>query len=66
MILTIAFLGLLALTFLLIHWALAVCQGRSSPIHKQQREPIRVESRNMGPERVGIPPSDTLEPAQRG
>jgi len=67
MILTLAFLGFLALTFLLIHRALAVCQGRTSQIPKRQCQPRHREGCKNGQQRSRISPqkSDALVPVQR-
>ncbi|MGA9207725.1 MAG: hypothetical protein WB347_07995 [Terriglobales bacterium] len=64
---TLALLGFLALTLLLVCRASMACQRRSSHLYKQRRSQHEFTSRKIEPEKPEIPSKqgDTLLPAQQ-
>jgi hypothetical protein len=64
---TLALLGFLALTFLLVCRASMACQRRNSHVHKQRRPQREFPSRRIEQKRAEIPleESDTLVPVRQ-
>lgn len=64
---TLALLGFLALTFLLVCRASMACQRRNSHVHRQQHRQCELASRKTEQKPAAIPPeqSDTLGPVRQ-
>jgi len=64
---TLALLGFLALTFLLVCRALMACQRRNSHVHRQQHRKCELANRKTERKPTAIPPekSDTLVPVRQ-
>jgi len=64
---TLALLGFLALTFLLLCRASMACQRRNSHVHKQPRPQHQFTGHKIEPKKPAVPPeqSDTMVPVRQ-